>query len=82
MTEHFSTLAVHAAEAPDKATGAVAPIVVRSKTFAQRIGVDQPFHYSRGNNPTRNQLSDKLAILENGKYACCFASGNAATAAF
>jgi cystathionine gamma-lyase len=82
MTEHFSTLAVHAAEAPDKTTGAVAPIVVRSKTFAQRIGVDQQFHYSRGNNPTRNQLSDKLAILENGKYACCFASGNAATAAF
>jgi cystathionine beta-lyase/cystathionine gamma-synthase len=82
MDEHFSTLAVHAAESPDKTTGAVAPIVVRSKTFAQRIGVDQQFHYSRGNNPTRNQLADKLAILENGKYACCFSSGNAATAAF
>jgi len=80
--DFFSTVAVHAAEPPDKLTRAVAPILVRSKTFAQTFGVEQTYQYSRGNNPTRNQLADKLAILDGGKYASVYASGNAATATF
>ena len=79
---HFSTLAVHAAEAPDPTTGAVAPILVRSKTFAQKFGKEAFYQYSRGKNPTRYQLEQKLAILDNGKYATTFASGIAATNAF
>ena len=82
MNQKFSTLAVHAAEKPNELTGAVAPTLVRSKTFAQKFGVEATYQYSRGNNPTRNQLTDKLAILENGKYATAYASGNAATATF
>lgn len=78
----FATLAVHAAEAPDALTGAVAPVLVRSKTFAQTFGVDQVFQYSRGKNPTRLQLEQKLALLDGGAYATTFASGVAATAAF
>lgn len=80
--DFFETKAVHAGEAPDKVTGAVAPILVRSKTFAQKFGVEQPYQYSRGANPTRCQLTDKLAELEGGKYVSVYSSGNAATATF
>lgn len=80
--QSFSTLAVHAAEEPDKSTGSIAPILVRSKTFSQKFGIDGEYQYSRGKNPTREQLAEKIAILENGKYATLYASGIAATATF
>jgi len=79
----FNTQLVHAGEAPDPRTGAVAPVLVRSKTFAQKeFGVESEFQYSRGKNPTRQQLEEKLAILEGGGQAAVFASGVAAEAAF
>lgn len=81
-TRKFATQAVHAAEAPDPVTGSVAPTLVRSKTFAQTFGVDQTFQYSRGKNPTRYQLEQKLADLDGAAYATAFSSGVAATAAF
>lgn len=81
-SKNFATKVIHAGEPPDPLTGAVAPVLVRTKTFAQKFGVSQKYHYSRGNNPTRNQLEDKLAELENGKYATVYSSGNAATATF
>jgi len=80
--QFFSTLCIHAGEEPDKATGAIAPVLVRSKTFAQEFGIESEFQYSRGKNPTREQLAKKLAILENGKYATIYSSGIAAEAAF
>lgn len=78
----FSTLAVHAGEEPDKSTGSIAPILVRTKTFAQKFGVDAEFQYSRGKNPTREQLANKISALENGKYTTLYASGIAAEATF
>jgi cystathionine beta-lyase/cystathionine gamma-synthase len=39
------------------------------------------FVYSRGNNPTVRYLEDKLAQLEEGEAAKCFASGMAAISA-
>jgi cystathionine beta-lyase/cystathionine gamma-synthase len=82
----FETLLVHAGEAPDPQTGAIAPILVRSKTFAQKeFGVEAEFQYSRGKNPTRDKLEEKLAALEgseHGALATVFASGMAAEAAF
>lgn len=79
----FSTRAVHAGEEPDKETGAVAPVLVRSKTFAQKeFGGNPTFQYSRGNNPTRSKLIEKLEALEGGGSATVFASGIAAEAAF
>ena len=78
---NFDTLLVHAGEAPD-ATGAIAPPLYRTKTYAQQFGVDAPFKYSRGKNPTRAALETKLALLEGGLYATAFSSGNAATAMF
>ncbi len=79
----FGTLAVHAGEKPDPLTGAVAPILVRSKTFAQaEFGVESEFQYSRGKNPTRAKLEEKLAALEGGGQASVYGSGVAAEAAF
>jgi cystathionine gamma-lyase len=77
----FDTLLIHAGEKPD-ATGAIAPPLYRTKTYAQRFGEDAPYQYSRGKNPTRVALENKLAILEGGLYATTFSSGNAAMAMF
>lgn len=81
MKGNFDTLLIHAGEKPD-ATGAVAPALYRTKTYAQKFGVDAPYKYSRGKNPTRVALETKLALLEGGLYATTFSSGNAATAMF
>lgn len=79
----FSTQLVHGGEKPDETTGAVAPILVRSKTFSQKeFGVESTFQYSRGKNPTRLKLEEKLAELEGGGQTTVYASGVAAEAAF
>lgn len=79
----FSTQAVHSGGTPDKETGAVAPVLVRSKMFAQKeLGEESEFQYSRGKNPTRSKLEQKLASLEGGGLATVFSSGLAAEAAF
>ncbi len=86
----IATTAVHAGEQPDPQTGASAPNIVMSSTFvtdgvqgfsAHDLGPDSPYIYSRWNNPTVAQLESKLAALEEGEAAACFASGMAATAA-
>lgn len=79
----FSTKLIHSGEAPDKETGAIAPILVRSKTFAQKeFGIESEFQYSRGKNPTRQKLEEKLIELEGGGCATVYASGVAAEATF
>lgn len=78
----FNTLLVHAGEEPDALTGAVAPTLVRSKTFAQKtFGVEDTYQYSRGKNPTRDVLQEKLSVLEGGGLTSVFGSGVAAEAA-
>lgn len=79
----FHTKLVHAAEEPDPVTGAIAPILVRSKTFAQSgLGKTPTWQYSRGKNPTRSILEKKLALLAGGGTATVFSSGDAATTMF
>lgn len=46
-----------------------------------RVDEQENFVYSRGNNPTVRYLEDKLAQLEQGERAKCFASGMAAISA-
>ncbi len=84
------TTAIHAGEAPDPATGASAPNIVMSTTFAtdepvEFSSLDQetnaPFVYTRWGNPTVRQLEVKLAALEGAEAGVAFASGMAATAA-
>ncbi len=87
MSEHkqksFSTRLVHAGEAPDPLTGAVAPPLVRTKTFRQPLfGVESEWQYSRGKNPTRSILERKLESLCGGGKATVFGSGDAATTMF
>lgn len=79
----FATKLIHSGEKPDKETGAIAPILVRTKTFAQNeFGVESKFQYSRGRNPTREKLEEKLSALEGGGETTVFASGLAAETAF
>lgn len=80
MQLEFETLAVH--QMPDPVTGAIAPSIHPSTTFAQEEpGVHRGFEYSRTDNPTRRGLEEKLALLEKGRFGLCFASGMAAVSA-
>ena len=79
----FDTLAVHAGQEPDETTGAVAPPIYQTSTFAQD-GVNRPrrgYDYARSVNPTRDRLQRAVAALEGGGEGIAFASGSAATAA-
>ncbi len=79
----FDTLAVHAGQEPDELTGAVAPPIYQTSTFAQD-GVGRPrrgYEYARSQNPTRERLERAVAALEGGEFGVAFASGSAATAA-
>ena len=76
----FETLAIHAGQDPDPATGAVVPPIYQVSTYAQD-GVGNPragYEYSRSANPTRTALEECLATLEGGSRALAFASGMAA----
>lgn len=77
----FETLAIHAGQQPDPATGAVMTPIYQTSTYAQD-GVGRPrngYEYSRTKNPTRKALEDCLATLEGGTHGLAFASGLAAT---
>jgi cystathionine gamma-synthase len=75
----FETLAIHAGQSPDPATGAVVPPISLSTTFAQReVGVHQGYEYSRSGNPTRTVLETQVAALERARRGLAFASGLAA----
>jgi cystathionine beta-lyase/cystathionine gamma-synthase len=82
-SQGLGTKLVHAGEPADPLTGAVAPVLVRSKTFRQPVfGEEASFQYSRGKNPTRNILERKLEALAGAGRATVFGSGDAATAMF
>jgi len=84
------TLAIHAGEAPDPATGASSPNIVMSSTFvtekpegfsAYEITEESPYIYTRWANPTVRQLERKVAAMEGAEAASAFASGMAAASA-
>jgi cystathionine gamma-synthase len=78
--EHgFETLAIHAGQDPDPATGAVVVPIYQTSTYVQdEVGVHQGYDYSRSGNPTRTALETCLAALEHGSRGLAFASGLAA----
>ncbi|HRO25871.1 MAG TPA: cystathionine gamma-synthase [Luteimonas sp.] len=77
----LGTLAIHAGQAPDPATGAVMQPIYATSTYAQSSpGVHQGFEYSRTHNPTRFAYERCVAGLEGGSRGFAFASGMAATA--
>ncbi|MFC3179724.1 O-acetylhomoserine aminocarboxypropyltransferase/cysteine synthase family protein [Cypionkella sinensis] len=83
----FDTLAIHAATAPDPATGArQVPIyqttayVFRDADHAAKLFNLQEvgYIYSRLTNPTVSALANRVAALEGGAGAICCSSGHAA----
>src|SRR3970040_561771 len=66
----IETLAVHAGQEPDELTGAVAPPIYQTSTYAQDAA-----------KPRRARLERAVAALEGGGEGIAFASGSAATAA-
>lgn len=78
----FSTDAIHAGNAPDPATGAVAVPIYQTSTYVQEgLGKNKGYEYARTQNPTRAALEENLAVLEGGAGARAFASGMAAITA-
>lgn len=78
-----ATLSVHAGQAPDAQTGAVAPPIYQTSTFAQD-GVGRPrdgWEYARSGNPIRSRLETAIAVLEGARHGLAWASGAATTAA-
>jgi cystathionine gamma-synthase len=76
----FNTLAIHAGQEPDPATGAVAVPIYQTSTYKQDGvgGLRGGYEYSRSANPTRTALEEAMAALEGGSRGLAFASGLAA----
>ena len=79
MAMKFNTKTIHAGVKPDPATGAIMTPIYQTSTYVQASpGDHKGYEYSRTHNPTRTQLQDSIAALENAKHGLCFSSGMAA----
>lgn len=80
---NLETLAIHAGQAPDPASGAVVPPIVLSTTFERAADGSFPsgYIYTRSGNPNRTALEECLAALEGGAACAAFGSGLAAAMA-
>lgn len=75
----FSTIAIHAGNEPDAATGAVSVPIYQTSTYAQEsLGKHKGYEYARTQNPTRAALEKNIAALEGARFGYAFASGMAA----
>jgi len=75
----FETLAIHAGQEPDPATGAVMTPIYQTSTYVQQgVGEHKGYEYARTGNPTRTALEACLAALEGAQFGLAFASGMAA----
>jgi cystathionine gamma-synthase len=74
------TLCVHAGQAPDEATGAVAPPIHLATTFRHAADGARVagYEYQREGNPTNDRLCEAIAALEGAARALTFSSGMAA----
>ncbi|HZD58469.1 MAG TPA: cystathionine gamma-synthase [Anaerolineales bacterium] len=80
MSPRFETLAIHAGQEPEAATGAVTTPIYQTSTYAQNgVGRHRGYEYSRTGNPTRTALEACLAALEGAQHGLAFSSGMAAT---
>src|SRR6187200_3383580 len=86
-TPHPDTLAVHAGQSPDPATGSRAVPIYQTASFvfpdtdtaAALFNMETPGHvYSRLSNPTVAVFEERMASLEDGVGAIATASGQAA----
>ncbi len=86
-TPHPDTLAVHAGQSPDPATGSRAVPIYQTASYvfpdadtaASLFNMEVPGHvYSRLSNPTVSVFEERIAALEGGAGAIATASGQAA----
>ena len=79
LKKGFNTRSLHVGNYPDPTTGAVAPPIFQTSTYAQSSpGVHRGYEYTRTHNPTRSRLEECLAALENAKHCVVTASGMSA----
>jgi cystathionine gamma-synthase len=72
----FETLAIHAGQEPDPATGAITTPIYQTSTYVQdEVGVHKGYDYARVANPTRTALQECLAALERATHGHAFSSG-------
>lgn len=90
MNSTDQQICMSAWDGPGAGPGAVAPPVYQTSLFAkpsfeefvrQQAAEHENFVYSRGTNPTVAFLEERLALLEGGEAAKCFASGMGAIGA-
>ena len=75
----FNTKAIHGGQILDPAYNSVMTPIYQTSTYAQSSpGEHKGYEYSRTHNPTRTNLENSIASLENGKYGLAFSSGLAA----
>lgn len=79
--KNFSTKAIHVGQNPEKLYGAVSLPIYLTSTFKQEEFGEYEYDYSRAGNPTRTNLEENIASLENGKGAVAFSSGMGAISA-
>ncbi len=86
-TPHPDTLAIHAGQSPDPATGSRAVPIYQTASYvfpdtdtaAALFNMETPGHvYSRLSNPTVAVLEERVAALEGGAGAIATSSGQAA----
>lgn len=76
---HFESKAVHGALGYEPITGAVSFPIFQTATFRHKsFDTSTGYYYTRLQNPTRQELERTMAILEGGKEAFAFSSGQAA----
>src|SRR5918912_2997237 len=75
----FATIAIHAGQEADEATGSVTVPIYQTSTYQQEgLGKHKGYEYARTQNPTRLALERNIAALEGAKFGYAFASGMAA----
>lgn len=79
FNQNLETKVVHGYNSYDLQTGAISYPIYQSATF-RHPGLNQStgYDYSRLQNPTREELENTIAVLENGKRGFAFSSGMAA----
>ena len=74
----FSTKSIHIGQKPEKLYGSVSLPMYLTSTFKQEEFGEYIYDYSRAGNPTRTNLEENIASLEEGAGAIAFSSGMAA----
>ena len=77
----FNTKAIHIGQNPEKLYGAVSLPIYLTSTFKQKEFGEYEYDYSRAGNPTRTNLENNIASLEEGKEGISFSSGMGAISA-